>query len=234
MALEPALDLGGGVVGQVVQDDMHRELVGHLPVDQVEEAPELAGPRAAARSQVEERSRRTNRDVDYIGLIDRAVDPVIVIAGTCVLSIERVDVHMREFAHRARSTGINGPNLSRNRAICPDGSDQYPVASALADRIRGINVVVTQTPATTHRPDVDVDATCIGSRIHPSRNAYSIHNTGIHRIRASSLSGCDVKSPRIICWADVPVLYRARLAPIRPRVPHSKVGGTVEWTANGV
>ncbi len=45
MALEPALDLGGAVSGHVVQDDMHRALVGHLLVDQVEEAPELAGLR---------------------------------------------------------------------------------------------------------------------------------------------------------------------------------------------
>ena len=50
MTLEPALDLSGAVGRHVVQDDMHRELVGHLLVDQVEEAPELAG--AVSRSQV--------------------------------------------------------------------------------------------------------------------------------------------------------------------------------------
>ena len=44
MALEPALDLGAAVGRHVVQDDMHREFVGRLFVDQVEAAPELAGP----------------------------------------------------------------------------------------------------------------------------------------------------------------------------------------------
>ena len=50
MALEPALDLGGAVGGDVVQDDMHREFVQYLLVNQVEEAPELSGP--VSRSQV--------------------------------------------------------------------------------------------------------------------------------------------------------------------------------------
>jgi len=50
MTMEPALDFGGEVEGNVVQDDMHSEVVGHLLVDQVEEAAELAG--TVSRSQV--------------------------------------------------------------------------------------------------------------------------------------------------------------------------------------
>ncbi len=54
-----ALDLGGAVRGHGVQDDMYRELVGHLLVDQVEEAPEPAGP--VSRSQVGDHVARPMR-----------------------------------------------------------------------------------------------------------------------------------------------------------------------------
>ena len=50
MTLEPVLDFGGAVGGDVVQDDMHSEVVGHLLVYQVEEEPELTG--TVSRSQV--------------------------------------------------------------------------------------------------------------------------------------------------------------------------------------
>ena len=50
MTLEPTLDLGGALGVDVVQYDMHGEFVGYLLVDQVEEAPELAGP--LSRGQV--------------------------------------------------------------------------------------------------------------------------------------------------------------------------------------
>lgn len=43
VALLPALDLRRSVGGDVVQDDMDLEFVGHTLVDQVEEAAELAG-----------------------------------------------------------------------------------------------------------------------------------------------------------------------------------------------
>ena len=44
MAQQPALDLGGLVGRDVVDDEMDVEVVGHRAIDQVQEPPELDGP----------------------------------------------------------------------------------------------------------------------------------------------------------------------------------------------
>ena len=74
MALEPALDGGRAVRGDVVEHDMHRQLRGNAAVDEGEEPLEL--PRAAPGGHL--RDHVSRGDIERRVEIRRALTDVVV------------------------------------------------------------------------------------------------------------------------------------------------------------
>ena len=118
MALEPVLDRRGPVGGDVVQDDMHGEGIGHVLVDQVEEALELAGPLswaqvgdhmsggdpASSAGQAIQRRVEVSGAVSYVAVGLTAGDAGQHRPGRCG-AVERLDLRLLVHAEHDRRLG---------------------------------------------------------------------------------------------------------------------------------